>query len=274
MAEEQKFDPAAFKQFEHDGWGEVAGTYHDTFGGLTRLTVEALLDAAEVKEGTRLLDVACGTGNVTAAAHARGAKAAGLDFVAAMVSEARGLHPEVEFTEGDAEAMPFDDGKFEAVVSNFGLRHFPHPERALAEFFRVLAPGGRFAASDWIPPGVYGTIIMDALEAAGHADAPPASVPPPYNFADQAAFGGLLKAAGFSAPEMREVTLLTRYPSPMHLLDTIYKGSVNVRNRLEALGAEARDSVNRAIVEIAGRHEKNGAIEIPAKALIASALKP
>ena len=274
MADPQKFDPAAFRKFEHDGWEAVSSTYHDTFGGLTRPTVEALLDAVEVTERMRLLDMACGTGHVASAATARGAKASGMDLVAAMVSEARALHPGIQFSEGDAEAMPFGDGEFEAVVSNFGLRHFPHPERALAEAFRVLVPGGRFAASDWIPPGAYGTLIHDALEAAGHGDAPPAMVPPPYNFADPAVFGSLLEAAGFSAPAMREISFPSRFPSAAHLLDTIYKGSVNVRKRLEALGAEARDKVDRAIVEIAARHERNGVIEIPAKALIASAVKP
>ncbi len=145
---DDSYDPKAFKAFEHNGWDQVSATYHDTFARLTRLTVDALLDAVGAGAGVRLLDVACGTGNVAAAATARGAKATGLDFVASMVSEARKLHPETEFRVGDAEALPFADHEFDAVVCNFGLRHFPHPERALAEAFRVLAPGGRYAFSD------------------------------------------------------------------------------------------------------------------------------
>lgn len=274
MTDDQKFDPAAFRQFEHEGWDGVSGTYHESFGALTRLTVGALLDAAGAGEGMRLLDVACGTGNVTSEAHRRGAKATGLDFVASMVSEARALYPDVDFREGDAEAMPFGDGGFEVVVSNFGLRHFPRPERALAEAFRVLAPGGRFAASDWMPPGSYGTIIKDALEATGHVDAPLPVAVPPYDFSDTTQFSEMLKAAGFIDPEMREISLMGRFPSAAHLIDSIDKGSVKVRSRLEGLGAKERERVNRAIVEIAGRHERNGAIEIPAKALIGSAVKP
>ncbi|MEE8436107.1 MAG: hypothetical protein V3S64_15075, partial [bacterium] len=129
--------------------------------------------------------------------------------------------------------------------------------------------------SDWMPPGSYGTIVSEAFEATGHAVAPPLPVtPPPHNFADQAQFSEYLEAAGFAAVGMRELPVIGRYPSGTHLLDTIKKGSLKVKSRMDGLSAEERERVARAIVEIAESRMRDGMIEIPAKALIGSAVKP
>ncbi|MEE8435817.1 MAG: ubiquinone biosynthesis methyltransferase UbiE, partial [bacterium] len=74
MAQNPDYDAAAFKQFEHEGWGEVSGTYHDTFALSTKQAIKPMLDAAGSAEGARLLDVACGTGALTAIAAEQGAK--------------------------------------------------------------------------------------------------------------------------------------------------------------------------------------------------------
>ena len=81
MADYSEFDANAFTRFEHDGWNEVSGTYHNSFGKITSQAAAPLLDAVEAKIGARLLEVACGSGAVAAAAAERGATAVGLDFV-------------------------------------------------------------------------------------------------------------------------------------------------------------------------------------------------
>ena len=86
MAQNPDYDAAAFKKFEHDGWGEVAGTYHDTFALSTKQAIEPMLDAAGAAEDTRLLDVACGTGAFTAIAAKRGSEPIGLAYLESMVS--------------------------------------------------------------------------------------------------------------------------------------------------------------------------------------------
>src|SRR5262245_39026675 len=83
-------DLDAFRQFEHDGWQQIASRYHAGFAAVTTQAISALLDAARVTQGTRVLDVASGPGYVAAAATARGAVATAIDFSSEMVEEARG----------------------------------------------------------------------------------------------------------------------------------------------------------------------------------------
>ena len=96
-------EPEAVRAFEHAGWQRAASTYGNSFAHATEPYMVALLEAAEISRGQRVLDVACGPGHLAAIATARGAFAQGLDFSAAMVGIARGLYPEIIVTEGDAE---------------------------------------------------------------------------------------------------------------------------------------------------------------------------
>ena len=146
------FDGHALRAFEHAGWQRAARHYDATFANATLGFIDRLLDAARVAAGARVLDIACGTGVVVSAVARRGARPTGLDFSAAMLALARAAHPQVRFDESDAEALPFADASFDAVVSNFGVHHFPDPVRALSEAHRVLRPGGRIAFTGWAAP--------------------------------------------------------------------------------------------------------------------------
>ena len=180
------FDPEAFKRFEHQGWVEVAPAYAGAFSELTLEAVEPLLAAAGVGAGVRLLDVASGPGFVAGAAAARGAAAIGLDFSATMVAEARRRFPAVEFHEGDAEALPFEAGAFDAVTMGFGMLHLARPERAIAEAHRVLRPGGRYAFTVWDAPeqAVMFGLVLQAVEARGRAEVGLPAGPPFFRFSD------------------------------------------------------------------------------------------
>ena len=124
-------DAEAFREFEHAGWEAVAHPYHHHFARLTTQATGPLLEAVGVGEGMRVLDVATGPGYAAAAASLRGADAVGLDFSAAQVALARSQYPTLEFHQGDAEALPFPDRSFDAVVSNFGMLHFARPSGVL-----------------------------------------------------------------------------------------------------------------------------------------------
>src|SRR5947209_399581 len=112
----------SIREFEHAGWRPAAGTY-DGFAAATPLFVVPLLQAAGIKPGTRLLDVACGTGVASARAAALGARVTGVDFSPEMIVETQRRHPAIGFQTADAEALPFPDACFDAGIANFGIHH-------------------------------------------------------------------------------------------------------------------------------------------------------
>ncbi len=154
-----------------DRW---AGSYErDPFSRWIARQQREALEALELEDGDRLLDVGCGTGAAVRAATELVERAVGLDLSPNMLTEARnrarGL-PGAEFVEGDSENLPFDDGEFTAVLCTTSLHHYPRPDAAAREFARVLAPGGRAVIGDFTRDAVV-TTVFDFLARrfeAGH----------------------------------------------------------------------------------------------------------
>ncbi|MCZ6489690.1 MAG: methyltransferase domain-containing protein [Acidobacteria bacterium] len=276
MTTSKSADPGAFRAFEHAGWLQVAEQYNNFFASLTGQTIGPLLDAAGVTNGARLLDVATGPGYVAAAAAQRGASALGLDFSAAMVALARRQYPEAEFREGDAEQLPFPDGSFDAVVTNFGLLHLATPEKALMEAHRVLRPGGRIGFTVWARPdeAIGFQIILQAIEQHGATNAPLPEGPPFFRFSDPAECHRVLQEAGFVAPRTVQVPQVWRLASPDALLDAMQEGTVRTGGLLLAQPREAQNAIQAAIRDAVKVYEKAGSIELPMAAVLATARKP
>lgn len=143
------------------------------------LVSELLAETADLHAGWRVLDVACGNGNATLAAARSGATAVGVDYVPALLESAReravaeGL--DAEFRAGDAEALPFDEDEFDAVLSVFGAMFAPDHRRTAAEIARVTRPGGRVALASWTPDGFIGQMFR----VVSRYVAPPAGVTSP-----------------------------------------------------------------------------------------------
>jgi SAM-dependent methyltransferase len=169
-----------FKAAQRDTWG--------SFIPLTTFTIMAaasLVEFADIRPGQSVLDVACGTGIVALTAERRGARVQGIDLTPALLSEARHLATTlaapVEFREGDVELLPFPDGAFDVVVSQFGHMFAPRPQAAIEQMLRVLKPGGRIAFSTWPPALLMGrlfTLVSEYLP-------PPAGVAPLAAWGDQ-----------------------------------------------------------------------------------------
>ena len=180
-------DADAFTAFERTGWEHQAPTYDDVIGRVTSRLVGPLLNAAGVQQGSRVLDLATGPGYAAAEAAALGASVVGVDIAPAMVELARRLHPAVEFRVAQAEALPFEDDAFDAVVSNFVVPHLSRPERAVSELVRVLRGGGRLALTTWDQPDRmrFLGVFLDAFAEAGAAPLPDIPAGPAFfQFAD------------------------------------------------------------------------------------------
>ena len=135
---------------------EVARGYDRTNTALSA-GGSALWRAATVKAikpypGERILDIAAGTGTSAVAIAKTGAEVVAVDFSPGMIAEGRRRHPELTFVEGDAEALPFPANSFDAATISFGLRNVKSPQKALAEMFRVLKPGGRVVICEFSHP--------------------------------------------------------------------------------------------------------------------------
>lgn len=266
-------EPEAVRAFEHAGWQRAASTYGNSFVHATAPYAAPLLQAAEISRGECVLDVACGPGHLAAAASARGASAQGLDFSAAMVSVARGLHPHIVVTEGDAEDMPFPDGSFDAVVSSFGIHHVPRPEAALAECRRVLKPGGRIAFTVWAAPAenTAWSLVFDAV--ARHGDRSAAKTPPPgaLNQPDQCV--RVLAAAGFAGSSAEIVRAEWQLRDGRALLAALAAGTVRMAALIGAQQPSALAAMAEDIDKQAARFRRGENLAIPTAAVLARGRK-
>lgn len=276
MAPAKPIEPEAFREFERTGWEKVSQEYHDYYSRVTRQTIEPLLDAVDSGPGHRVLDVATGPGYGAAAAADRGAHGVGLDFSEPQIVMAKEQFPNAEFHVGDAEDLPFPDGDFDAVIMNFGILHFPRPEVAVAEAFRVLKPGGRLAFAVWATSKISMAfrVIERALKAHGNLDLPIPGGPHPYRFSDPDECAQVLSAAGFENPASELVHTVWRLPSPDALYEAVSTAGVRMTSVLELQTPDALDRIRTQMREDCTAYLKGDGIEIPMAALLSSATKP
>lgn len=140
---------------------------------------EDFIGRLDLPAGTRVLDIACGTGNTAIPLARRGCEVVGVDIAPNLLLQAReraaaeGLN--IQFDEGDAEALPYPDASFDAVTTMFGAMFAPRPALVVQEIARVLKPGGQLAMANWNPESFSGAMFH---VAAQHAPPAPGIEPP------------------------------------------------------------------------------------------------
>jgi SAM-dependent methyltransferase len=265
-----------FKSLEFDTWQRGAEAYDRLFGTVTRAAIAPTLDALNLLPGQRLLDIGCGTGQTVAAALERGVAACGIDLAPAMVALARRRCPTGTFRVGDAEALDEEDGVFDSASCLFGVNHFPDQERAIAEAFRILRPGGLFAFTMWHPPGPskFHALVRDAIAAHGkEGDVPSPVSAPRLRFGEAGPCAELLLAAGFELLQVCDLPLAFHLESPNTVLE-LAATSPRVSLVLAQQSEADRQRIEAAIVEGAQAFRRGDRIHLPIPALLTVGRKP
>lgn len=173
----------------------------------------AFFDTLDIQPGQRVLDVACGAGQLSLPAARLGAQVTGVDIATNLIEQARERAREaglsINFEEGDAEALNYPDGSFDLVFSLIGAMFAPRPERVAAEMLRVCRPGGRVIMGNWTPGGFIGQMF----KLTGTHVPPPPGMPSPVLWGDEETVRQRL-SSGLSALSMTRRLYPVHYPLP------------------------------------------------------------
>jgi len=221
------------------------------------LVSELLANSADLHAGWRVLDVACGNGNATFAAARAGTTAVGVDYVPGLIESAReralteGL--DAEFHVGDAEALPFDDGEFDATLSVFGSMFTPDHERTAAEMLRVTRPGGRIALASWTPDGFIGQMFRLISTYV----APPPGVASPLLWGTEDHIGTLFGARVERVASI-ERTYTFRFPSADDFVAVFRRWYGPTLKAFDALSLSDQRKLGADLADLARRHDEHG----------------
>lgn len=223
-----------FKSKQREMWASFAPT-----AIFTTPIAARLVQFAGVSPGEHVLDVGTGTGVVAITAARAGARVTGLDLTPELLDAARqnariARAEQVVWTEGDAEGLPYPDGSFDAVLSQFGHMFAPRPEVAMAEIRRVLKPGGRLVCATWPPEHLVGR--MFAL-LGRHAPPPPPGAAPPPQWGSPAVIAERL-AAGFETPFFARGAMVIPALSLGHYRLVMEQSVGPIQTLVESLAAE------------------------------------
>jgi ubiquinone/menaquinone biosynthesis C-methylase UbiE len=235
---------------------------------------EDLCRAVDPPAGARVLDVACGSGNAALAAARRYCRVSGIDYVPALIERA-GIRAaaegtSVDFRVADAQALPFEDASFDAVMSVFGVMFAPDQERAARELLRVCRPGGRIGLASWTPEDFGG----DFFRAHARYVAPPAGLKPAVRWGTEAGLAELLGPGARSITTERR-TVFQYYHSMEHVV-TVFRTYFGPTSRaFQLIDGAGQEGLRRDVEDVFVRYNRatDGTIAIESRYLQAIAIR-
>jgi SAM-dependent methyltransferase len=226
---------------------------------------ELLCEEVDVMPGDRVVDIACGSGTAALAAARRGAVVTGVDYVPALLDRGReraaAERLTVEWVEGDAEALPLEDGSFDIVLSTFGAMFAPDQPRAAAEMLRVCRSGGRIGMSNWAPDGLMGEFFRTVFR---HAP-PPIEIVPPGMWGVEA-HASKLFGDGITGLEVTERNFVMRAASAEHFLGFMRENFGPLKVAYARVGEDGSAALTADLLEIMNRYDRAGDSRLAAPA--------
>ena len=251
-------DFTALKTRQQTAW--ASGDYA-VIGTTLQLVGELLAEACDLRCDEEVLDVAAGNGNATLAAARRGCRVTSTDYVAGLLEHgaerARADGLQVTFQAADAEALPFANARFDAVLSTFGVMFSPDQPRAAAEMLRVCKPGGRIGLANWTPDSLVGRMF----KVLGRQLPPPAGLQPPSLWGVEAHLRSLF---GDSAASLQVTPRVFnfRYRSAAHFVDVFRQWYGPVHKAFAALPAEQAQVLQHDLIELLNETNTAGAASL------------
>ena len=249
-------DLGALKTRQQGAWS--SGDYA-IVGTTLQIVGEALCEALDLRSGQMVLDVAAGNGNVSLAAARRWCDVVSTDYVPALLERGRERanadRLKIDFRAADAEALPFADNSFDAVVSTFGVMFTPNQEQAAAEMVRVCRPGGKIGLANWTPEGFIGQLF----KTLGQYLPPPAGVKSPALWGKRERLAELFGPAAASIKtESRNFAF--RYRSAEHFMEIFKTYYGPTLKAFAALDAEPQKqaALHADVVALIGRFNVSG----------------
>ncbi|MDO9294777.1 class I SAM-dependent methyltransferase [Bradyrhizobium sp.] len=258
-------DLGALKTRQQGAWS--SGDYA-VVGTTLQIVGEDLCEALDIHAGQKVLDVAAGNGNATLAAARRWCDVVSTDYVPALLERGRlraaadGLS--IEFREADAEALPFADASFDAVVSTFGVMFTPDQEKAAAEMLRVCRSGGKIGLANWTPDGFIGQLFKTLGKY----------LPPPSGARSPALWGTRARITEMFGPSARAINavprnFMFRYRSPEHFVEIFRTYYGPMLKAFAALDAANQQGLRDDLLALIGRMNRaeDGTVIVPSEYL-------
>jgi ubiquinone/menaquinone biosynthesis C-methylase UbiE len=258
-------DLSAVKARQRGAWS--SGDYA-VVGTTLQIVGESLCEALDLHSGERVLDVAAGNGNASLAAARRWCEVVSTDYVPSLLERGReraaAERLDIEFREADAEALPFDDGSFDVVVSTFGAMFAPDAPRVAAEMLRVCRPGGRIGLANWTPQGFIGQLF----KTIGRHVPPPAGVASPALWGTRERIDELFRAQAVRI-ETASRHYAFRYRSPAHWLQVFRDFYGPVLKAFAALDDAGQTALAGDLFDLIGSYNRalDGSMVVPSEYL-------
>ncbi|MDX1407783.1 MAG: class I SAM-dependent methyltransferase [Saprospiraceae bacterium] len=266
-----------FAELERVGWTSEMGAdgYIKAFSSASDMTIPGILN--KLNGSSRVLDLCCGHGNVTAALLREGHTVIGVDFSPVMIARARETAHQAEFMTADAQDLPFDDRDFDAVVCNFGISHVPNQPRALAEVGRLVKSGGVFVMTSWVGPSESPAfrIFYSGVQQYGDPSVKLPDGPNFHFFDDRDAAERELRAAGLSMSDHERIGCFWDIDQPDDLADIFEFGAPRGGALMRRQPDDARRAIRNSIagkVRETCQHTNGYRVPIPATLITAKAV--